>query len=140
MTKPPSEPVGAHQPGAPDGLNSATPRRLIIGFVLLAVLAALALVWMSLRTSREAADEQRESYEQGIYSILHPAMVAVATEDQIGQISTCVTERTFDEVSEASRQSIMSGRDIEPGEPDFQVMFQANYDCAYEVAQADPAP
>lgn len=140
MTKAPSEPAEDHQPGGPDGVNSATPRRLLIGLIILAVLAGLALVWMSLSKSRETADEQRESYEQGIYSILYPAMFSMATQDQIREISSCVTERTFDEVSEESRQSIMSGRDIEPGEPDFQVMFQANYDCAYEVAQADPAP
>lgn len=140
MTKQPSEPADAHQPGGPDAVNSATPRRLLIGLIVLAVLAALALVWTSLNKSRETTEEQRESYERGIYSILHPALSAMATTDQLRQISTCVTERTFEKVSEESRRSIVSGRDIEPGEPDFQIMFQANYDCAYEVAQADPVP
>lgn len=140
-------PQGSYQAMSPQGYGQPfqqPPQKskapLIIGIVG-AVLALLIIIFVVLHFASDSGQgTSRDDFRKGLIEITTPAVEGMLTEDQIEQVADCVTDRAYDETSEEGRKQIAEGRDISPGQPDFQLIYDANFDCAFEIAQDGLTP
>ncbi|MDO5724295.1 MAG: hypothetical protein Q4P33_07890 [Flaviflexus sp.] len=102
----------------------------ILGILLsLALIGAGAFILL-----RGNGGVEREEYQTGVAKVLAPVFSGELTDEQIAELTSCITARTFDEVSEETREMIARGEDILPGNPDHQTIFDASSACTVEIS------
>ena len=76
-------------------------------------------------------DGDRDAYTDGVKKILVDAAGGV-DDKMMDEIAECVTDATFDEISDEGKKSIMDGKDVTSGE-DGQLLYSATSTCAAEA-------
>lgn len=128
--------------GVPPQAKKFSPLPWILGIVL-----ALALLGAGLYVLlKPAGGIGRDEYTAGVTKVLTPVFAKDLTDEQITEIASCITDKTYDEVSEETRKMVAEGQDIMPGNPDHQTIFDASSACSVKVsmeaeqAESNPEP
>lgn len=136
----PSPGFPAH--GTPPQPRKSSPLPWILGIAL-----ALALISAGLYVLlKPVGGVGRDEYTAGVTKVLTPVFAKDLTDEQIAEIASCITDKTYDEVTEETREMVANGQDIRPGNPDHQTIFDASSSCSVKVsmeaeqAQSDPEP
>lgn len=134
------------QYGPPQGYPAGVPPKKSSPLPwILGILLALALIGAGLYILvKPAGGVGRGEYTAGVTKVLTPVFGKDLTDEQIAEIASCITDKTYEEVSEETREMVADGKDIMPGNPDHQTIFDASSACTVKISmeaeQSESAP
>lgn len=78
-------------------------------------------------------DDDREAYTKGVADILRPVSPEY-DEETLMDFAECITDATYDDISEETRESVINGVDVTTGD-DGQTLYDAVLVCDEKFAK-----
>lgn len=135
----PNAPYNPGQPMPSDLGPSAYPaggnkpkKGIIIGSII-GVVGVLLIILVIVLVKGNGDGVERSKYQSGVEKILSEAMEGQMDSSHVTEIAKCITDRTFDDVSEETRELISSGKDILPGQENFDIITGSSMECTMEI-------
>lgn len=103
---------------------------LIVGGII-AVAVALIIILIVALIGRSSGVSKRE-YQEGLEELITTSVGDLLSDEEAKNISSCITDKTFDEASEQTREAIADAQDVMPGNEDFELIQTASTQCTMD--------